>query len=64
MSILKRVVLGIIAVILFCPGLMFTILGVWGMDRGGSNAWMLTAFGVSLLAGSGVVFFLALRKAQ
>jgi hypothetical protein len=52
--IAARLLLGFIGVGLLAAGAVYSTLGLWGVDRRGAGAWMLTLIGV-LAIGVGTV---------
>lgn len=61
MHLAIRIVIALLGVVLFVGGVLFGVLGVWGVSRGGSRAWLLAVIGaVGFVAGASLVA-LALR---
>ena len=55
LTVLLRVLRFLSGVILIALGLVAGVLGVWGMDRGSGDAWVLTLIGLLLMAGGGLL---------
>jgi hypothetical protein len=56
-----RIILGTIGLVLLGAGVLYAVLGVWGVDRGGSGAWVLTLIGVAGVVAGACLLFLASR---
>jgi len=46
-SVILRILLGILGLILVACGVMYAVLGLWGMSRGGNGAWILAILGLA-----------------
>jgi len=43
-------------------GTLYGILGIWGMSRGSSDAWLLALLGAPAAVGGGALVLRALRR--
>jgi len=43
-------------------GTLYGILGIWGMSRGSSDAWILALIGAAAAIGGGALVLRALRR--
>ena len=41
-----RTLLVVVCLALVAAGLLFGVLGIWGVSRGGSDAWVLAVLGI------------------
>lgn len=60
---LGRVLLVVVCLALVAAGLLFGVLGVWGVSRGGSDAWILALLGALGFAGGLGLLRWAVRRA-
>ena len=59
---LLRSIAALLSLALIVGGTLYGVLGVWGMSRGSSNAWILALVGAAAAAGGGALLLHALRR--
>jgi len=59
---LLRILAVLLGLGLIAGGALYGILGVWGMTRGGSDAWILAGLGTGSAIGGGALILRVLRR--
>ena len=57
-----RILILIAAPIACSAGMLFIVFGIWGLDRGALDSWVLLLLGVGILVGGVALLMFAFRR--